>query len=431
MTDEKDIQDPSETQDPNDQPSASTEEPPLDDPSMPVDLPEDLPENPPTENAETPTEKPDVKRIGRRDRKSRVRVAGPLFSTDEEEDPRPLEQAPSDEPTVAETEPVAEHTKDLTDEGIERDTADLALEEIETHAFDFDDADDDLYDDDEEEDQLSEEELAFFAPRTSEHEDRFPPLPSESFKQAQLREPPPSAYRESYQPVETKRNRGKNFFTCLVLLMTLLLAGFIIYIWRNPYSPLNPLPPFTPLPIIITATLTETYTPEPTVTYTPSATFTPQPTRTPSPSATPTPETVDEAIAESTAEIQADAADYPFAAQIVSGRSFVYLENPSGRGGCNWSSIGGAVTSISGAGIQGHVIRITGENVDEELLSGSSNAYGPGGFELSLGTTARDATYNVQLLDSTGIPLTPEYTVLTSARCDWNMSIIRFVEVAE
>lgn len=66
--------------------------------------------------------------------------------------------------------------------------------------------------------------------------------------------------------------------------------------------------------------------------------------------------------------------------------------------------------------------------MDETLISGTATGYGPGGFELPLGYDARDGQYAVQLLDPGGTPVSDVYTITTSSRCDWNISVVRFTE---
>jgi hypothetical protein len=73
-------------------------------------------------------------------------------------------------------------------------------------------------------------------------------------------------------------------------------------------------------------------------------------------------------------------------------------------------------------------VRILGEDVDETVISGTAPGYGPGGFELQVGNEATDAEFAVQLLDPGGTPVSDVVTVATNSRCDWNISVLRFVQ---
>lgn len=109
------------------------------------------------------------------------------------------------------------------------------------------------------------------APETTE---RFPPVEPARLKPA----PPP----KPAAPPRHRGSRAANLITVFFLLATLATLAYIGLLTTDPYTPLNPLPPFTPVPIIVTATpLPPTITPvPPTSTPEPTATWTPLPVET-------------------------------------------------------------------------------------------------------------------------------------------------------
>jgi hypothetical protein len=216
--------------------------------------------------------------------------------------------------------------------------------------------------------------------------------------------------------------------TVLFALATCGVLVYVIYLWQNPYSALNPLAPPTPLPVVLTATYTPSWTP------TASVTFTPRPTNTPAPTlpasevpatATFTPVFI-EGFSTPFGTPPAEDVDYPY--ELQRGQP-IYITNPEARGGCRWLSIAGSVMDANGNAVDGYGVRIVGEGVDETIASGSAPGFGPGGFELPLGNTARDGQFVAQLLDPTGNPASPVYTVATRSECELNIAALRFVQV--
>lgn len=255
--------------------------------------------------------------------------------------------------------------------------------------------------------------------------DRFPTLPDEA---------PPSRRRQSASrrpaPTDAKSDasdRSRNLIALFFLLATIAAVVYFVLIWQDPYSPLNPLSPPTPLPQMITAT------------YTPAPPATEAPTEVPTPSLTPseiptieatmtfTPVALDVTIAPSTLLAPGDSANYRFALQ--NGR-VIFLTNPDARGGCNWSSIAGSVMNFDGTALNGYGVHVVGEGVDQTVATGSAPGFGPGGFEVPLGSDARDAQYAAQLVDPQGIAVSPVYTVDTNSDCELNITALRFVETA-
>jgi hypothetical protein len=209
-----------------------------------------------------------------------------------------------------------------------------------------------------------------------------------------------------------------NLLTLFFTLGTCGMLGAFIAIWNDPYSAINPLPPLTPVPIVVSQTPTPSDTPAPSPT--PTATLPPSATPTPEPSATPT----------DTPEPGTPAPAFTFTVPQTRGANQVYITNPAQRGGCAWSSIGGTVTDENGEPLDDYQVRVLGDDLNETLISGTSTAYGQGGFELQLGFEARDAQYAVQLFDPNGTPVSDVIPITTSSTCDWNISVVRFVRQA-
>jgi hypothetical protein len=358
---------------------------------------------------------PRVRRVGEKDRKTQIDSGGPLFPPGA---PPPSGGPP---PTLPEAPPDPDET--LTDVGPETgeeiDPVELAAQASAGSALDED-----------AEALLAELETEFGGYTSSladetvpdEHErfrppapprDRFPPLPEEYERYAPVQQRP----RTQPPPPPRKRSGAAyNLLTVLFLLSSCGLTAYFAFLWRNPYSALNMFPPFTPPPIIVS----ETYIP--TITYTPSETPTPIPTDTPLPTITPTPPPTEppEPVVEATA-----APGFAFALQ---GGRAIFVTNPDGRGGCNWSSIAGTVADANGQALNGYQIRILGEAINETVISGTAPGYGPGGFELQVGNEAVDAEFAVQLLDPAGTPVSDVITTTTNSRCDWNISVLRFIQ---
>lgn len=244
--------------------------------------------------------------------------------------------------------------------------------------------------------------------------------------------PPPPEETPQPAPKRVKRAQKRNprpynVLTLLFMIGTCGVIAYFAYIWQYPYSALNPLAPPTPLPLIVTATL------EPSPTFTPSQTFTPS--RTPLPTLTPTETPIPVTPTDTPIFIEGfstpegtppgEPVDYPF--ELQRGQP-IYITNPEGRGGCRWSSIAGSVMGADGRAIDGYGVRIIGEALDQTIATGSAPGFGPGGFELQLGTEAIDAEYVAQLLDESGNPISPVYTVQTRSDCALNIAALRFVE---
>lgn len=233
--------------------------------------------------------------------------------------------------------------------------------------------------------------------------------------------PPSAAPRPAYAPRRRRRRAWPyNLAALLFLALACGACAWVAAIWVEPYGAFNLFPPLTPVPVVVSMTPTITPTPPPTATLTPEPTLEPTVTPTPEPTEPPAP----------TSPPQPATGAASFVPLVTSGRAVVFLANPEARGGCAWQSIAGTVSDINNAPINGYQIRVLGDGVDATAISGEASGYGPGGFEVRVGNTAQEAQYAVQLLDGEGAPVSEAISVPTSARCDWNISIIRFQQQA-
>jgi hypothetical protein len=257
---------------------------------------------------------------------------------------------------------------------------------------------------------------------------RFPPIPEVDTPQlkARPRVAAPAA------PARKRRRFGlRDVVTLLFALLTCGVVGYFVYIWQNPYSPLNPLaPPLLP-PLVVTETQTPTPTNTPTFTATrrPTATFTPLPAAalTELPGSTTVAGTPDLTLTLLAGTPSATPLPPPF---VV--RPFPLVFTSNAEGGCDYSGIAGSVTGFDGQPLNGYIVWVTGEEIDSRLTSGSDNTYGAGGFNLQVGTSAEIRAYAVQLLAQDGVtPLSEPFTFLSREACEFNIALVRFVQIGE
>lgn len=221
-------------------------------------------------------------------------------------------------------------------------------------------------------------------------EERYPPLPT-----AKVDKPPkPRPKTIARRPKNSRRN---NVVTFIFFVLTLGLCGYYGFIWSDPQSIFNPLAPPTPF-ALMTATVDVNPVFEPS----------PQPTLVEGdPTATPSLDDL-----------------HPFA---IASEGVLYISNQNGRE-CNWASIAGSVTDASNQPLAGYGIRITGDGVSATVFSGTSNTFGAGGYEITLGSAPIVSTYRVQLVTTGGAPLSAELAVATRDDCEQNVAIVNFIQ---
>ena len=177
-------------------------------------------------------------------------------------------------------------------------------------------------------------------------------------------------------------------------------------------------------------------------------TFTPKiPTSTPvTPTATPVEPTATQVVAESnpTSIVNAYPAlpysihlpvisvSIPYPYQIQPGTPTLIQNFAHAYAACSWLSVAGQVIDSSGTPVKNLVVSIkgtlNGNLVDLLGLTGLADEYGPGGYEIQLGTqpVASTGTLTIQVLDLDGNALTAAILFDTTAECSQNVILINF-----
>lgn len=237
------------------------------------------------------------------------------------------------------------------------------------------------------------------APIITPQGERYPPLaptaPPTRRRTRTTQNPKPKV-----SPIRAFLYNSASLLLLIVSVLTLVWFGFI---WVNPQSMMNPFPPATPF---VFATVLPDANAELSTLATPDAdgqvfvviTDTPAP------------------ILESTPSL------FPFVSEPVT-----YVPNTNELG-CNWWSIAGTVTDLDSNPITGYRVQIIGDNLEETVFSGVSQAFGAGGFELPLMGTPQEAQFTLQLLSPQDMPLSEEIEVLTQTDCNANVAVINFIQ---
>ncbi len=215
-------------------------------------------------------------------------------------------------------------------------------------------------------------------------EERFPPLAPPTPKPKSRPRP-----RAVQPPAKPRRTGLYNTITLVAVVGTFVCLGVFALLWREPQSWLNPFPP---VPQFVYVTATPGNAPAPTLV----ATLAPAP-------------------------LVIDAQGYPFA------MTDAILYAPNGNGlGCKWGSIAGSITARDGSPLDGYRVRMIGNGLDEVTFSGAAVTFGPGGYEMPLGSVPQTADYTVQLFSPQGAPLSPAYPLTTQAACEQNVAVLNF-----
>jgi len=104
--------------------------------------------------------------------------------------------------------------------------------------------------------------------------------------------------------------------------------------------------------------------------------------------------------------------------------------------GCKWAGVGGKVVDAAGKPIAFQTVQLSGtlnnKAVNMIVLSGHDPlaAYGPSGFEFTLGTAPIASTQElwIMLFDNTGIPLTNKIFLDTFNDCNKNLVMVVFTK---
>ena len=103
--------------------------------------------------------------------------------------------------------------------------------------------------------------------------------------------------------------------------------------------------------------------------------------------------------------------------------------------GCNWSGIGGQVFTQAGAPVIGLRVKISGTFDGRQILqyvtTGSSQRFGPGGFDYKLADRPiASQSLRLQLLDSAGVRQSPPFNLRTFGTCQQNLLVINLTPIS-
>lgn len=106
-----------------------------------------------------------------------------------------------------------------------------------------------------------------------------------------------------------------------------------------------------------------------------------------------------------------------------------YLPNFANTSACVWWGMAGQVFDAFGNALLGYRVQLLGSGIGAVATTGNKTAYGPGGYELVIGSAPAATTnvYSVQLFDADSAPLSYQYLIPTYNNCDQNLIVINFV----
>ena len=221
----------------------------------------------------------------------------------------------------------------------------------------------------------------------------------------------------------------KRWSIALILTLALALSGCsILEGWLPPQTTLVPTvsSPFPPgmVETLARATLTARAAQPDAATATPNVFLVTQ-------TALPQPPTA--TLAATRVNSTATPYSKPYAVQAVGPLYSANFANPAK--GCAWQGVAGQVLRSNGEAITGMVVVVTGQLAGVKLdlvgLTGNQTTYGPGGYEIVLGSNPASSTKTVfiQLFDTQGAALSEPYAFDTYATCSKNLAIIIFQQV--
>lgn len=181
-------------------------------------------------------------------------------------------------------------------------------------------------------------------------------------------------------------------------------------------------PTHTPIPALATNTPVPINTLRPTLTPSITPTFPPPtPTRTPTPTPTDTPTPGPSPTGTNTRS------PFPFTKDLSSPQ---YLQNFANNAGCNWLGAAGEVLDLNGNPVpyNEYRVHIWDSGIDQRVMVGDAQAYGPSGFEQFLFDAPRVQDHNIQLETVNGTAVSQVYRIQTRASCNQNLLWFVFVQ---
>lgn len=232
-----------------------------------------------------------------------------------------------------------------------------------------------------------------------------------------------------------------NLLTAIVFLAIVVVIGVFALVFINPTMLYNPFPPL-PVPVSIqlpTDTPTDRPTLPPTWTATstelPTATFTPRPPPPPTPTLFSIKPSVTPTRVLSVTPTTTLSSNLPYA---VSGKIFSMPGAVSGsHTGCNWMGVAGQVFDLQNAPVTQMFIQLGGSlastPIDMPSMTGTAPIYGLAGYEFTIADRpiASKKTVWLQLLDQTGLALSPRVYFDTFDDCQNNLILVNFKQVRE
>ena len=253
-----------------------------------------------------------------------------------------------------------------------------------------------------------------------------------------------------------------NLLALLLLVLTVAVAALVLLLFRSPgvltYVPggsayMVPTEPAVAEILITPAattaaggpglpTLPPVWTPAdtPTITLTPPpstdtpiptgttgiGTYTPSPTASPSATATRLPATATRSGP--TPKPTVTRAAYVYTLQAGSP---TYLANYINNSGCNWFGIVGRAFGLDNNPVINLTVHLQGGGISADTVTGSGPAaLGPGSylFPIADHPIQTTGTYQIQLRNNTGTPLSDVYAISTFGDCTKNLVMVNFVQ---
>ncbi len=207
-----------------------------------------------------------------------------------------------------------------------------------------------------------------------------------------------------------------NWMPKLLMFLLVVLAAMTICAvipWNVPDE--EPVPVATLTPVRIEPTVMISL-PASTATFAlePTSTFTPEPTATSTPGATLGPTAA------------------PGSLVMLPGSPDYLPAFPHMDAGCAWAGVAGQVRTASGDGIASAVVVISGmvngQIIEGMALAGSTDTYGPGGYEIDLSRylTLGGAAVQIQVFDLNGLSLSEPVTFNLPSDCSENLALISY-----
>jgi hypothetical protein len=109
----------------------------------------------------------------------------------------------------------------------------------------------------------------------------------------------------------------------------------------------------------------------------------------------------------------------------------VRYESNTNDQGCQWLSIAGNVTGLSGEPLTDLAVEFVGNNFEYTVFSGTNQLFGFSGFEVPIGSAPARREFAVRLIGPLGVPVSDFVTVITGETCDRNVAIVEFVQLVD